>query len=121
MAPSLSGQAIAMYPATLRSSFVTRVIKFVNDTEQRWVVRGRLFSAVLQLHDLNGYDTSLLVNFFNTMRGEYVDAALTNVFDITIDGVQYFWCVFDQDVLQVQEEPGLKYSFQMAIRQLRPN
>lgn len=117
----LLDQAIAMYPAMLTHSVITRVIKFANDTEQRWSVRPELFSATLQYSAVNGYDLALIQAFFRTMRGEYVDTLMLNVFDITIDGVQYFWCVFDQDSISPESEIGETYSFVLNIKQLRPN
>ena len=119
--PPLNTQALAMYPATLNRSFITRVLKFINDSEQRWVVRSELFSAVLQFHGVNGYDMSVLLDFFEQVKGAYVDTALLNVFDITIDSVNYKWCCFDQDEIDIESNQGLTFSFQLSIKQLRPN
>ena len=113
--------ALAMYPATLNRGYVTRVLKFINDSEQRFTVRRELFSATLQFQNLNGYDLGLLMRFFEEMRGMYVDTLLLNVFDITIDGVNYQYCAFDQDQLDVQSDRGLSFSLTMAIRQVRAN
>ncbi len=118
---ALASESLAMYPATLAHSFITRVITFANDSEQRWTVRRELFAAILQFHDLDGYSLSVLVDFFRTMKGRYVDTALLNVFDITLGGVNYQWCSFDQDDLLVEVGQNERYSLQLSIKQLRPN
>ncbi len=117
----LSAEAVAMYPATLNHGFVTRVLKFINDSEQRFTVRRELFSVVLDFHDIGGYDLGLLMGFFEDLRGMYVDPLLLNVFDITIDGVNYQWCVIDQDQLDVTSTNGLTFSTSIAIKQVRQN
>ena len=81
---SLGAGAMAMYPATVVNSYVTRVIQFVNSSEQRWTVRGALFGAVLSFQNLNGYDLSLLRNFFVQMKGSFVDDALLNTVSMTL-------------------------------------
>lgn len=121
VASALSSEAMAMYPATLCGSFNTRVIKFLGDQEQRWTVRGELFSAVLEYHSLNGYDMSVLRHFFRSMGGAYVDPALTNTFDITIQGNNYAYCCFDQDSFDPVAQAGEKYSVTLKIKQVRPN
>src|SRR5271167_4954452 len=95
----LASQAIAMYPATLASSFTVRVIKFVNDSEQRFVVNDKLFSCTLQYHGVNGYDMSVLRAFFNELNGMFVSSDLSHTFSITIDSQTYDYCCFVQDDL----------------------
>ena len=80
VASSLASSAIAMYPSTLQSSFITRSVRFLGDQEQRWTVRGKLFSASLEYHGIGGYDLSVLTAFFRTMKGSYVNELLTNIY-----------------------------------------
>lgn len=108
-----------MYPLTLRNSFNTRVKKFMNDTEQRWTVSNVMFSAELQFHSLNGYDLSLLYNFFQAMHGSYVDTALIFHFQITLAGITYDYCVFDQDTFEAQVGLNETYSVTLKIKQIR--
>lgn len=117
----LTGSAIAMYPASLSNAWVTRVIKFLGDQEQRWVVRRPLFSATLQYHSMNGYDTSLLSSFFSSVTGKYVLPDLSNSFSITLGSETYDYCVFDQDEFNVTCNASDSYSFSLKITQLRPN
>lgn len=80
----LSEQPLAKYPVQMSGAWVTRTIRFVNDTEQAWVVRPRLTSFVLQYRRVHGYDVGRVLEFFNARHGKYVDIALLNTFTITI-------------------------------------
>jgi len=44
----LLNSAIVMYPSALGFEYTTRVLKFINDSEQRFTVKGELFMAVLE-------------------------------------------------------------------------
>lgn len=118
---SLASEAMAMYPATLRQEYQTKVLKFANDTEQRWVSQRELFSCSLDFHSVNGFDFSIILAFFKQMRGQYLDSSLTNVFDITLGGVNYHYCVFDQDSIPVEVDQSETYRFQLNVRQVRHN
>lgn len=118
---ALANEALAMYPATLGHSFVTRTLTFLGDQEQRWTVRRELFSALLEYHSVNGYDFSILLKFFRDRKGAYVNPSLTNAFDITLAGVNYQYCVFDHDEFEFQSEQGETYSFTLRIKQIRVN
>ena len=117
----LANGALAMYPATLSHNYTTRVMKFLGDQEQRFVVKGELFGAILQFHNVNGYDASILRDFFYLMCGAAASPNLTHTFDITIDGQNYAYCVFDQDEVEFSVDRGESYTFELRIRQLRPN
>lgn len=117
----LTTEAIAMYPSNLVHSFVVRKIRFLSDQEQRWVVRNELFNGVLQYHSMSGYDTSRITAFFRTIKGAYVSPTYTGLFDITIDGINYQNCCFDQDAFSPTTDRSDTFSFQLAIRQLKPN
>lgn len=118
---SLGAGAIAQYPANLVNSYVTRVIQFVNSSEQRWTVRSALFGAVLSFQNLNGYDLSLLRNFFVQMRGSYTDDALLNTFSMTLAGNTYNYLHFDDDHFESECGNAERYSVKLKISQVRPN
>ena len=118
---SLGAGAIAQYPANLVNSYVTRVIQFVNSSEQRWTVRTNLFGAVLEFRGLCGYDLSLLRNFFVQMRGSYTDDALLNTFSMTIAGIVYNFLHFDDDKFDAEADNAERYSVKLKISQVRPN
>lgn len=117
----LASQAIAMFPAVLASSFSTKVIKFLNDTEQRFVANDKLFSCTLQYHAVDPYDMNLIRKFFNDMDGMYISNDLLHSFSITIDGSTYNNCGFGQDILNIEENRGGTYSFELKILQVAPN
>ena len=118
---SLATQAMAMYPAALAFEYATRVIQFIGDQEQRFLVHGELFSATLQFSRVNGYDTSVIRDFFRTVGGMLTSTDLSHTFDITIDSVQYSYCVFDQDTFEVEVDREETFSFELRLKQLRPN
>lgn len=118
---TLGNNSMMQHPANLVNSFVTRTIQFLNSSEQRWTVRGTLFGAVLSFQNLNGYDLSLLRNFFVQMRGSYVDDALLNTFSMTIAGNTYNWLHFDDDKFESECDQSERYSLKLKVSQVRPN
>ena len=118
---ALGSQALAKYPSTLEFGYVTRVITFLGDQEQRFLVRGELFSATLQFNGLNSYDTSVLRTFFRSMTGMATSVDLTRTFSITLDSVTYNYCVFDQDSFEPEIGRTELTTFELKIKQLRPN
>jgi len=118
---TLGSGAIAQYPASLVNSYLTRVIQFLNSSEQRWTVRTSLFGCVLEYRGLNGYDLSLLRNFFLSLKGNYVDDSLLNTFSMTIAGETYSWLHFDDETFTAECDNAEKYSCKLKISQLRPN
>lgn len=123
VATSIANEPLGRGTFVRSNRFVTRVARFLDDSEQRWVVHPGLMSAVLNLQGMNGYDTSQLATFFRARKGAYLDAALTNTFSITIQGTQYDYCVFDQDDFTVAEskEKPMYFDIVLRIRQVRTN
>ena len=121
VSPTLATNAMVQYPLTLVNSYVVRVIQFLDDSEQRFVVRGPLFGATLEFHGLNGADLSVLREFFYEMRGGYVDAALVNTFSIKLAGITYNYCIFDTDDFAVQTDRAENSSVSLKVMQVRPN
>ena len=118
---TLGDNAIAMYPATSSNSYVTRVLQFLGDQEQRWIVRKELFAAVLEFKGVNGYDMSVIRDFFESRLGPYVPDSLDTTFDFTFTSTTYSYCAFVNDKLQVEVNRGESYSFELRIAQVRPN
>lgn len=118
---SLRDDSIAMFPATISSNYTTRVTRFLGDQEQRWSVRRALVSFVLQYKGVNGYDLSVIRAFFDEVMGRYVSDALLNTFKITLSGVEYQYCVFEQDEIETNVGRGETYEFELKIRQVRQN
>lgn len=120
---SLGSNAMMKHPSQIQTTYLTKVIRFVSDHEQRWPIQQKLMQATLNYSRMSGYDTSLIREFFYAQKGRYVNTSWSNTFDITIDGVTYAYCVFDQDeFLPVEQSnfPGT-YSFSLKIKKLRKN
>lgn len=117
----LADEAMAMYPATIAIEQKVKVFTFLNDEEQRFVSSHPLLRITLKYTLVNGYDMSVIRDFFMSMRGAHVTSLLIDLFDITLEGVEYNYCCFDQDELTVEVGPSETYSFELKIRQLRAN
>ncbi len=117
----IKDNAIAMYPLARAYNIPSRVIQFLGDQEQRWSTNVELFSTILEFHSLNGYDLSVLVDFFRKMKGGCVNPSLTNTFEITLNGVLFKYCCFDQDGFSPISNIGEKFSTSLKIKQIRPN
>lgn len=119
--PTLRSGQVARYPLTQTTSTKTGVICFVNGSEQRWKTRGPLQSFELVYSNVSSYDIGIMLDFFLAMRGPFVDAALTNVFSVTISGNTYNYCHFLDDLFTETETKTNRYSFTLRIRMVRPN
>ena len=119
-----SGAPIIRHPVNVSRVFNVRVHTFLSDKEQRYIV-SKGHGLVLEYRGVSGYDLQRVMDFFYDQRGARATAplnsAMTNYFDITIDGTQYNYCCFEQDAIQYTEELPGKYSFTVSIRQLREN
>ena len=118
---TLGAGAMAMYPATVVNSYVTRVIQFLDSSEQRFTVRTCLFGAVLEFRGLCGYDLSLLRNFFVSLKGSYVDDSLLNTFSMTLAGITYSYLHFDDDKFESECDQAERYSLKLKVSQVRTN
>lgn len=108
--PSIGGSP-AMYPMVDEVSVPTRVIKFCNDSEQRWPTRKPLQGFTLEYADLSKVEAETIETFFVARKGSY------EVFDITLMGLTFTKMRFLDDALQVTETaPGL-YSLTLRITQ----
>ncbi len=118
---SLLGEPLAMFPVVVSNGYKTRVLEFLSGKEQTWLVADELASIQLQYSGLNGYDVSVLRTFFHLQKGMYVNTALTNTFDITVKGVNYAYCTFDQDDFSPTVNESETFSLTLKIIQVRRN
>ena len=58
--PTLTSGVICMTPATIGTGFSTRVMRFCDDTEQRWAARGQHGVFVLTFTDISGFDRTTI-------------------------------------------------------------
>jgi len=112
--PPLRSGVVGMYPATLGLAYRTEIVQFVNDTEQRWATRPALGDFELTFTDLNGYDLSILRDFFRSTKGAF-DATWT------MDIGAYHWpnCYFTQDDFTAIEDKPERYTVMLKGRQVR--
>lgn len=121
--PVLRSGSVAMHPTTISKEYVTDIVQHVDDSEQRWNARGPLTSFSLVFTGINSYDVDALRAFFLSKKGRFVDASLSNTFDIVdaaIPGSPYHYCYFDQDDLSVTcVGAGNRYNVTLKIGQAR--
>ena len=117
--PSLASGAIARYPVNRAVLANTGVIQFVNGNEQRWRQQAKLVAFDFVYTDVNSYDMGVMLDFFLNSKGMFIDAALTNVFSVTIESTTYNYCVFDQDDFTETENTTNRYTFKLRIKQVR--
>ena len=117
--PTLRGSSTqALYPLTRTISFLTRIQKFANATEQRWPVRPPLARFQLSMSSLSAADKASWLSFFNTQKGRFnQDLALT----LKLNGsdVLYSNLALDSDSLAVTNARPLEYDQQIVLRQVR--
>ena len=70
--PMLNSGAVTQYPASVGFSSPTQVIRFLDGTDQRFLVRGRILRRwLIDLGALNESEIAALELFFNSLEGEY--------------------------------------------------
>jgi hypothetical protein len=113
--PTLKSGVVNKYPTTATTRRATKVIQFVDDHEQRWKIAKGLASFNLVYSSLNGYDLSILRNFFRTTKG-----AFDNTFSITIGAITYDNCGFEDDTFEPTEgtRPNV-YDITLRVKQTK--
>lgn len=119
--PTLRSGQVARYPVEQRTSVMTGMVQFVNASEQRWQTKGPIQSFVFKYSNVNSYDLGIMIDFFNQMKGAFVDAALANTFSVTLEGNTYNYCTFVDDQFTEVEMKTNRYSFELSIIMVRPN
>jgi hypothetical protein len=124
--PTISSGSVMCYSSSFGTEYLTGIVRFVNDSEQRWAERAPLARATLVFADISSYDLSTLQGFWQSYKGMYVDAALSNVFELSFtdaSGNSYDWkyCIFEQnDFTATETKPGC-FSLSLKVRQVRKN
>lgn len=116
--PTLRSGSIAYFPLEDEEVLPTRVVRFNDDSEQRFASSPSLRSFVLSYRDVDGYDLSRMLEFFRARKGRFVDSAFTNLFDITVGGVQHDNMAFDHDDFEYTETKPNRYSFTLRVKQI---
>ena len=70
--PVLSSGAVTQYPAPLRFGQAAQVIRFLDGSDQRYLIQGRSFrSWEIRVDLLNGSEMQQIESFFTSMQGDY--------------------------------------------------
>ena len=95
--PQLRTGVVIQYPARRQYSFATRVLTFVDGTEQRFRISPAVLrSWVIRLNLLTEDELSNLREFFRSQAGE----AQTFSFTDPWDDVEYENCTFEGDAFE---------------------
>jgi len=112
--PTLKTGAVLQYPAQKLNQFSTKVVQFMDGTEQRFRnYTSPLRRWVIQLDLLDETELHALREFFRTQAG----AAETFAFTDPWDGTNYTACSIEQDVLSDSLEDELKGRTSLTIRE----
>ena len=111
--PTLTSGVICMTPATIGTGFDTRVMRFCDDTEQRWAGRGQYGVFILAFTNISGFDLANLLDFFRSAKGRF-DATWT----LTINGTTYSNMALDSDDFVVVEQRPNCFTLQVKCRQV---
>ena len=70
--PVLSSGAVTQYPAPFTTGQAAQVIRFLDGSDQRYLLQGRIFrSWEIRLDLLNGSEIQQVEAFFSAMQGDY--------------------------------------------------
>jgi hypothetical protein len=112
-----SGAGVALYPLTRSRAYVTTVLQFCDDSEQRWLSQANgLARFKLEYHNLNADDVNALLAFWRAQRG-----ALDGTWTITVAGVTYAHMYFTDDNFVFQEVCSGMFDLTLACAQWRQN
>jgi hypothetical protein len=112
--PNLKSGYLSTYPLVHETHCPTRILQFLDDSEQRFAIAKPLHRFTLTYHEIDGYDLGLLRTFWESMKGQY-DATW-----------QFAWqsgaitgCRFEGDVFAYTEgpRPG-RFNVSLRVRQV---
>src|SRR4051794_7782702 len=97
--PKLTTGAVAQYPSGLRVEGNTRVLRYVDGSEQRYRDRaGQARQWALRMGQIDEQELSAIEEFFVEQQGRFGQFAFTDPWT----GVEYPDCSFDEDSLHAQ-------------------
>jgi len=105
-----------MYPVVRGLTFPTKVVRFLDDTEQRWASGPPLNKFTLTTSHIKWTDVQNLQNFFITQKG-----AFDSTWTFSINSVTYSNMVFDSDIFTYTEVSPGKFSVSLQISQTQPS
>lgn len=114
--PTLSCGYTTRYPAAHAVEIPSGVIRFEDDTEQRWQRSSPLHRWTLTFNEISAADLSTIRTFWLACKGVY-----DKTWDITVDSVTYSYCTFEDDDFAATETKEGRFTLSLKIRQVRPN
>jgi hypothetical protein len=113
--PGVRGSAVqALYPVTRTVSFLTRVQRFADATEQRWMLRAPMTKLSLPYGSLLATDKNNQVSFFASQKGRF-DTTIS----VTLGANTYTNMTLLSDVFSVRNGAPLQYDTQIDLRQVK--
>lgn len=111
--PTLKSGNTVWYPLEDTQSFGTGLVKFLDDTEQRWRARRMLRRLKLICQDINAYDSSLILTFWRSQFGMF-----DSTWSITIGSSTYNNCSFSSDTYQLTENKRNRHTLAFDVIQV---
>ena len=105
-----------MYPVTESLRFPTGIVHHLNGSAQFWRKGAGLRRFVLEFRRISRADKDTITAFFDSVKGAF-DATWT----LPIGGVDYDYCVFETDTIQITEAQPEHFNITLALRQVRKN
>lgn len=97
--PKLSTGAVAQYPSDLRIEGTTRVLRYLDGSEQRYRERGAPARQwTLRMDQITEEELSAIEEFFAEQQGRFGQFSFTDPWT----GVEHTDCSFDEDSLHAQ-------------------
>lgn len=105
-----------LYPLTEETRWPVRVLRYADDTQQRFQVAAGLRRFRLVLETLSAADLATVQTFFDARKGAHATD-----WDITIGGTLYSYLTFEQDEIAAVERTPKLYDVTLTVRQTRKN
>lgn len=97
--PRLSTGAIAQYPSSVRAETSTRILRYIDGSEQRFrEIAGTARFWTLRLDQVTELEMSAMEEFFVAQQGRFGQFTFVDPFD----GTEYPNCSFDADSIRSQ-------------------
>jgi hypothetical protein len=113
--PGVLGTSVqALYPVTRTVSFATRVQRFSDATEQRWMLRPPMMKLSLPYASLLAADKNSQLSFFASQKGRF-DTTIS----VTLGASTWNNMTLLSDVFSVRNGKPLQYDTQIDLRQTK--
>ena len=98
--PQLKTGAVGQYPAHRSLSYSTRVVQFLDSTEQRFRdYHAPVHRWIIPMDRLDEAETAAIEEFFASQQGQYGDFSFTDPWD----GTEYPSCSLESDAAVLEQ------------------